>query len=217
MPPEYRVTRENWRLYPFSRWSLQHTRELVPSRPIPPSGVARPLDIAPVDLSGLSFDDGEGREINWPAFLDRTYTDALLVLHRGRIAFEHQANGMTAATPHMLFSITKSIIGLVAERLIADGAIDPSSRVADHVPEFAGTGFGPATLRHLLDMTDGTAFDEDYANPDAEVHRYSGAYWRPERGLEGVAGALAKLKHRSAARRRARSSAIAHPLRTWSA
>lgn len=193
VPPEYRVTRENWRLYPFSRWAFQHTRELVPSRAIPPSHQPRALDFAPIDLASLAFDDGEGQRITWPEFLEQTYTDALLVLHQGKIVHEYHANGMTPAKPHMLFSITKSIVGLVVERLIATNAIDPAAKVADLLPELAGTGFAPATIRHLLDMTDGAAFDEDYGNPDAQVHLYSGAYWRPERGLEGIAGALAKL------------------------
>lgn len=194
VPSEYRATRENWRIYPFSRWAFQHTRELVPSRAIPPSAQPRVLDFfAPIDLASLAFDDGEGQRITWSQFLERTYADALLVLHNGKIVYEYHANGMTPAKPHMLFSITKSIVGLVTERLIANGEIDPATKVADLLPELAETGFGPATIRHLLDMTDGAAFDEDYGNPDAQVHFYSGAYWRPERGLEGVAGALAKL------------------------
>lgn len=192
MRAEYRVTRENWRLYPFSRWAFQHTRELVPSRAISPSLTPRALSVMPVDLDSLRFDDGEGNRIGWNEFLQRTYTDALLVLHRGHIAYEYYTNGMATAKPHMLFSITKSIVGLVAERLISAGVIDPSHRVADCLPELGGTGFAKASLRHLLDMTDGADFDENYDDPDAEVHLYSAAYWRPERGLGGVAAALPK-------------------------
>ena len=193
MPAEYRVTRENWRLYPFSRWAFQHTRELVPSRALSPSPTPRALSVMPVDLGSLRFDDGEGNRIGWNDFLQRTYTDALLVLHHGQITYEYYGNGMTAAKPHMLFSIAKSIVGLVAERLISAGVIDPSHRVADCLPELGGTGFAKASLRHLLDMTDGANFDENYDDPDAEVHLYSASYWRPERGLGGVAAALPKL------------------------
>lgn len=199
VPPGYRVTRENWRLYPFSRWAFQHARELVPSRAIPPSPTPRALTTAPVDLNGLHFDDGEGNRIGWPDFLDRTYTDALLILARGRIVHEYYANGMTAAKPHMLFSITKSIVGLVAERLIDEGIVDPATTVATCLPELARTGFADASLRHLLDMTDGAHFDENYDDPAAEVHLYSAAYWRPERGLGGVAGALPKMTRRASA------------------
>ena len=197
VPPEYRVTRDNWRLYPFSRWAFQHTCELVPSRAIPPSRTPRPLAEAPMDLSRLVFDDGEGNRIGWPEFLELTYTDALLILSNGRIAYEYYGNGMTAAKPHMLFSITKSIVGLLAEQLIGEGIIDPKTVVADCMPELAVSGFAKASLRHLLDMTDGADFDENYDDPEAEVHLYSAAYWRPERGLSGVAGALPKLIRRA--------------------
>ena len=199
VPTERRVTRDNWRLYPFSRWAFQHTRELVPSRAISPGPAPRALSAMPVDLRSLRFDDGEGNRIGWDDFLQRTYTDALLVLHRGNVAYEYYANGMTAAKPHMLFSITKSIVGLVAERLIGAGMVDPGVRVADSLPALAGTGFAKATLRHLLDMTDGAEFDENYDDPQGEVHLYSAAYWRPERGLGGVAAALPKLTRSSAA------------------
>jgi len=193
VPSQYRVTRDNWRLYPFSRWAFQHARELVPSRAIAPSAAPRRLEEAPVDLGHLHFDDGEGNRIDWPDFMERTYTDALLILNRGRIAYEYYGNGMTANKPHMLFSITKSIIGLAAEKLIGEGTIDPATAVANCLPELAGTGFAKASLRHLLDMIDGADFDENYDDPDAEVHLYSAAYWRPERGLGGVAAALPKL------------------------
>jgi CubicO group peptidase (beta-lactamase class C family) len=185
LPPAVRVTRENWRLYPWSRWAFQHARELVPSRALASGPRARALPELPVAL-------------DWSDFLAATYTDAVLVLHRGAIIHEAYANGMTAATPHMLFSITKSIVGLLAELLIAAGQVDPFAKVEAHLPELARTGFAGASVRQLLDMTDGAAFDEDYANPDADVHRYSSAYWTPAAGDGGVLGALAALTGRAA-------------------
>jgi CubicO group peptidase (beta-lactamase class C family) len=149
----------------------------------------------PLPLGDLRFEDGQGGRTNLTDFLGRSFHDALLVVHRGVILFEHYANGMTAATPHMLFSITKSLIGIAAERLIASGRIDPAARVAALVPELAGSGFAPASLRHLLDMTDGVAFDENYADANAQVHLYSAAYWTP---AAGSGGALAKLSARDA-------------------
>lgn len=198
VPVERRVTRDNWRLYPFTRWAFQHARELVPSRALPRTAAPRPLAAAPVDLGRLAFDDGAGRRIDWAGFLEAGFHDALLVLHRGRLVHEHYANGMTGATPHMAFSITKSIVGLVAERSIADGALDPLVPVDALVPELAASGFAGVPLRHLLDMTDGVAFDEGYADPDAQVHRYSAAYWTPRAGHDGVLGALPGLVRRAA-------------------
>jgi CubicO group peptidase (beta-lactamase class C family) len=202
VPRELRVTRDNWRTWPFMRWGYQHARELVPSRAVTRAEIPRALPIAAapsIDWPALMFDDGEGGRIGWPEFLERTYTDAMIVLHRGSILFEHYANGMTAAKPHMVFSVTKSIVGLAAERLIAAGQLDPLARVGDVVPELAHGAFAPATLRHLLDMTDGASFEEDYANADAQVHRYSAAYWTPAAGNGGVLPALAAFAERAGA------------------
>ena len=196
--PERRVTRENWRLYPYSRWALQHTRELVPSRPIRASNAPLTLAEEPVDFGGLRFDDGTGRTINWADFARETYANALLVLHRGRIAHQSYYNGMTPHMPHHLFSVTKSFVGLVAEILIGEAVLHPQAPVTRYVPELAASGFAEARVRHLLDMTDGVAFDEDYANPDADVHTYSAAYWTPASANGGAHAALARLTRSTA-------------------
>jgi CubicO group peptidase (beta-lactamase class C family) len=193
VPIERRVTRDNWRLYPFSRWAFQHARELVPSRALPAAATPRPLPAAPVDLAGLTFTDPAGGERTLANFLATGYHDALLVLHRGRLAWAHLANGMGLDRPHMLFSVTKSLVGVAAERLLARGLLDPETKAGEAVPALAGSGFAPATLRHLLDMTDGVAFDETYADPTAQVHLYSAAYWTPQAGLGGTLAALAGL------------------------
>ena len=197
-PPERRVTRENWRLYPYSRWAFQHARELAPSRVIRRSYSPRELEEDLLDLGGLVLPDEAGGLITWNEFLTQTYTDAFLVLHRGRIIYEHYANGMTAETPHLLFSITKSFFGLLAEMLIADEALEADAQVTRYVPELAASAFAKVTVRQLLDMTDGVAFNEDYADPLAEIHTYSESYWTPQHGFGGVFEALKTLKTRAA-------------------
>ncbi|MFO1240898.1 MAG: serine hydrolase [Sphingomonadaceae bacterium] len=193
VPEQLRVTRENWRLYPFSRWAFQHTRELVPSRAVRRSTSPRALRHAPVDLAGLRFDG-----LTWEDFVTATYTDAMIVLHRGAIVYETYRNGMTPLTPHHCFSVSKSFVGLIAEILISAGRLDPQRPVTDYVPDLSASGFARARVRDLLDMTDGVAFDEDYANPDADVHRYSASYWTPSAATGGARETLAKLEARDA-------------------
>jgi CubicO group peptidase (beta-lactamase class C family) len=191
--PSLRVTRENWRLYPYSRWAFQHTRELVPSRALRRSDTPRVLPVEAMSLDALTFDDGEGHLISWESFVETTYTDALIVLHQGSIIYETYRNGMTPHTPHHCFSVSKSFVGLLAEMLIAVGKLDPAAPVTAYVPELAQSGFAQASVRDLLDMTDGVAFNEDYANPDADIHRYSASYWTPSAARGGVHEALAQL------------------------
>lgn len=193
MLPDRRVTRENWRLYPYSRWAFQHTRELVPSRALRRSDTPRALPKRLVSLDEIHIDDGEGRQLSWSAFEEETFTDAMLILDKGVIIHESYRNGMTSHTPHHAFSVSKSFVGLLAELLIADGILDPAAPATFHVPELSCGAFADASVRDLLDMTDGVAFDEDYANPDADVHRYSASYWTPAATKAGARETLAQM------------------------
>lgn len=199
VPEHRRVTGANWRTWPFNRWAFQHTRMLVPSVPLAGADMPAPLAARPADLSGLRFAGEDGETIDWETYVAATYTDAMIVLHRGAVVYETYRNGMTAATPHHLFSVTKSIVGLVAERLIADGTIAADLPTEAAVPELGKSAFAGTTLRQLLDMTDGIAFDEDYANLNSDVHRYSASYWTPEVAPGGTLPVLATLDRRDAA------------------
>lgn len=180
-PPEGQVTLANWRMAPFNRWAFHHVRELIPTVDIA-NDPARvwPLPAAPVDLSGLRLADEHDRPLSFAEFLDRTDTDGLVVLHRGRVVFEHYAHGMTADSPHILMSVSKSLLGLLAGALVAAGDLDLDRPVTDLVPEVAATAYRGATIRHLLDMRAGVAFDEDYLATSGPIVAYrKAAGWNP--------------------------------------
>jgi CubicO group peptidase (beta-lactamase class C family) len=162
------VTLANWRSPPFSRWAFQHVRELVPSADIAndPAGVL-PLPAAPVAL---------GIEEDFAA----TDTDALVVLHRGKVAYERYANGMAADTPHILMSVSKSMLGLLAGVLAEKGVLDLESDVTQIVPELARTAYRGASVRRLLDMRAGILWDEDYHAVSGPIVEYRKATnWNP--------------------------------------
>ncbi len=197
VPTDRRVTRDNWRIYPWSRWAFQHTRELVPSRGLPPSDKPRRLVEQLADLDRLRFDGGDGATISWREFEERTFADGVVVLHRGVVVHERYLNGMTPGSVHHAFSVTKSFVGLLAEILIARGVLDASAPVVDILPELGGSAFEVASVRDLLDMTDGVAFGEDYADPQSDVHRYSASYWTPGVANGGARATLATLARRA--------------------
>lgn len=178
--PEAQVTLGNWRKPPFNRWAFKHVREIVPSAEImnDPSDI-RPLASAPQDLSGVTIDAGEER-IGLQAFLDRTDTDAMVVLKGAKVLYEYYAEDMQPSTQHILMSVSKSVLGLLAGILVDRGLLDLSAPVTDIVPEVAGTAYAGATLRDLLDMRVGVFFDEDYlasAGPIIEYRKAQG--WDP--------------------------------------
>jgi CubicO group peptidase (beta-lactamase class C family) len=156
--PDTQVTLENWRSPPFSRWGFQHVRELIPSADIPndPSNV-RELPFAAVDMAGLHIEI-DGCAISLDEFLNETNTDGIVILHRGSVVLARYANDMNAETPHILMSISKSILGLLAGVLVARGVLESERAVTDAIPELKGTAYVGATIRQLLDMRTGIAF-----------------------------------------------------------
>lgn len=169
--PADQVTLANWRSPPHNRWALHHVREIVPSAEIAhdPEDVWKlPLDSA--DLSGLGLAEA----------LASTATDAMVVLHRGRIVFEHYANGMAVNTPHILMSVSKSVLGVVAAILAGQGRFDTAAPVTSLIPEVAGSAYDGATLGQLLDMRAGILFDENYEATGGAIIEYRKAQgWNP--------------------------------------
>ncbi len=168
-PAEAQVTLANWRMPPFNRWAFHHVREIVPSAEI----ANDPLDVAA--LEGVP-----GRHPALDALFEETASDGLLVLRRGRVAYERYANGMTPESPHILMSVSKSMLGLLAGILEARGVLRLEAKVTDIVPELAGGAYEGASVRHLLDMRAAVGFDEDYlatAGPIVEYRKATG--WNP--------------------------------------
>jgi CubicO group peptidase (beta-lactamase class C family) len=181
------MTPDNWRKHPFAPWAFANVAQFLPTAPVRKAGPQRPLAAGePLLLArGAAGEDATCLT----AFLRLTHADGFVVLHRGAIVYEHYAAATSAASRHLCFSVTKSVVGLLAELLLAEGAVSPDLRAGEVVSELAGTAFAAARLRDLLDMRDGVAFDEDYANPGAAIHLYSRHYWGA-----GAGGVLAGLR-----------------------
>jgi CubicO group peptidase (beta-lactamase class C family) len=111
--------------------------------------------------------------MRWDQAVEAVYSDAILVLHKGRIVHERYFGVMNPDQTHIAMSVTKSYVGTLTEMLIAEGKIDETAPVARYLPELASSGFGDATIRQVLDMTTGVDYSEDYTDPGASVVKYS--------------------------------------------
>jgi len=175
--PDGQVTLANWRTSPFNRWAFHHVREIIASADIPndPDAVS-PLPSEPMDLDGL--DVGEGMDFR--AFRAATDTDGMVILRNGKIVHESYGNGLDAHTPHILMSVSKSLLGLLAGILARRGELDLERPVSGYVPEIAATAYAGASVRQLLDMRAGVLFEEDYTATAGPIIEYRKAQnWNP--------------------------------------
>nr|WP_237740801.1 serine hydrolase [Arthrobacter crystallopoietes] len=176
------VDLQNWQTSPHLRWTFQHFAEFLPTARIsrgtgpvaelPPAGAAvRDLTVA---LPALGGPRTVGQVI------DGTDTDGWIVTRNGEVLAEEYFAGMTAETPHLLMSVSKSLVAMVAGALSHAGSLDVEAPVTAYVPALARSGYAGATVRHLLDMRSGIAFSENYLDPNAEVRLLEQAIgWAP--------------------------------------
>jgi CubicO group peptidase (beta-lactamase class C family) len=162
-------------MFPRTRWSFCHQRELVPTANIwRGAGPAHRFDTASAgDLDAIAFKTMDGRAMTWGESLAANYTDGILVLHRGRIVYERYFGALRPHLPHVAMSVTKSFTGLLAAMLQHEGALDPDSLVTRHVPEMQGTAYADTTVRQVMDMTVGVRYSELYTDPNAEIWQYA--------------------------------------------
>jgi CubicO group peptidase (beta-lactamase class C family) len=165
--------------FPQLRWTVCHFDQLMPTRrtarglgaPAPLPSELRLEEIDAVEFTPL----GDDAPMSWRASLDANYTDGIIVLHRGSVVYERYFGCLDETGRHAAMSVTKSMVGLLAEILVAEGVLDDGAPVTDYVPELAGSAFGTATVRQVMDMTTSLDFSEDYSDPDADIFAHGAA------------------------------------------
>jgi CubicO group peptidase (beta-lactamase class C family) len=170
----------NWGFPPHNRGSFQHVQALFPTARLRRGSVrATPFPRALQALGDLSFVGRDGAVKTVNAMLDTTYTDAWVVVKDGVIIAEEYRNGMAEDSHHLLNSVSKSFLGMLAGVIVADGALDPAAPLTLYLPEFGATALACTTVQQALNMTAAVRYDEYYANPYADFWRETAVLgWR---------------------------------------
>jgi len=158
--------------FPRLRWSFANFRQLVPTTQVG-RGLGPVQALPRREIQGLDklefMPIGQSAAMTWGDSFSATYTDGIVVLHRGQVVYERYAGALKPEGQHIAMSVTKSFFGIIAATLIAEGRLDETRTVASYVPELQGTAFEDATIRQVLDMTTGLLYSENYADPKAEI------------------------------------------------
>jgi CubicO group peptidase (beta-lactamase class C family) len=117
-------------------------------------------------------------EDDFDQFLTDSKTTAFLIVRDGVLVTEWYAEDRDPDALHNSFSVTKSVMSTTIGMAIEDGHISSiNDPITDYVPELLQQDprFGDITLRHLITMTSGIAYDEEGRSPYAdEVNTYFG-------------------------------------------
>lgn len=186
-PPEDRVATDAVHSEPRkTRWFIQHVRETTRTASVSSNHAhVVTLHEEPVMLDRRTVPNAEGESWTWLEMLDATDTDAIAVLQHGKLIYERYFNGMRPESTHAYYSISKSIGSCVAANLVEQGILDTTELASSYVPELAGSAYGDATVRNLLDMSVGIRYVEDYeddASDDGRLQRLYG--YKPKRSSD---------------------------------
>lgn len=120
---------------------------------------------------------------------------ALVVLKNGQVVHESYYLGTGPEDLRISWSVAKSCLSALFGIVLAEGHIDSlDDPVTKYVPELAGTAYDGATVRHILTMSSGVAFNEDYLDFWSDINRM-GRVLALGQSMDGFA---ASLKDRAA-------------------
>jgi len=184
-PPEHRARLDQVYSEPrLTHWYMQHAREM--SRTADVSSRHAPvvtLSEEPMELGEVKVGRADGDTWTFAEMLSGTCVDGVAALRQGRLVYERYFHGLKPETPHLYQSVTKALGSCVAANLVESGTLGVDDEVAAIVPELAGSAYGDATVRNLLDMSVGIRYEDELDKPEHDGARLC--------RLEGVQPSLA--------------------------
>ena len=142
---------------------------IFPFREVPRGGTVWEFEDAPLPLPDVYLFDGASRDL--AAFLERTETTGLLVVHHGAITHEQYWLGADETSLFTSWSVAKSVlsalVGIAVDEEHITSIKDP---IGLYVPALAGSGYVDVPIEDALTMSSGVDFDEDYDNPRSDIN-----------------------------------------------
>ncbi len=123
-----------------------------------------PVWALPHDEQTLEVDyNWQGQRYSTQQFLERTYTNALLVMKDGRVLSEVYRNATNEHSRFMGWSMTKSVTSVLVGCALAEGRIDSlDTPISRYLPELKGGGYEGVSIRQVMQMRSGVDYEERY-------------------------------------------------------
>ena len=127
-------------------------------------------------LQGLpiaAFSPGGEKEKTLEDFMKEQKVAGFLVLQNGKIRLERYALGHSESNLWSSLSVAKSVTSTLVGIAIKDGYIKSvDDYVTEYIPDLKGSAYDSVKIRHLLTMTAGVRWNENYTDPDADIARF---------------------------------------------
>ncbi|MFT3761501.1 MAG: serine hydrolase [Pseudoxanthomonas sp.] len=172
-PAEHLPKAEDFLLWPpnVQAYGYRIVDKLFNSRVIDKASVPAPLVYG--NRLEIEYEAG-GSRYGIPGFMDRNAISGLLVIKDGAVVVERYGLGLQPHDRWSTMSTVKSITATLVGVAVNDGAIASlDDKVTNYVPALAGSAYQDVSIRNLLTMSSGIEWNEDYADKQSHVNRYS--------------------------------------------
>ena len=167
------LTKTNWLRPPYKYWAIKNVDKLFPIGTIAKGTTISKLEKESTSLTDLKIEQFDGKVYGFEEHLDSNRTDGFLVLNKGKIIYEKYFGNMTETSPHNWFSVSKSLTGLTAAILAAEGTIDLQKPTLEYIPELKGSAWDGTIVQQLMNMEVNIHFDEAYNNPKSDAYKFA--------------------------------------------
>ena len=146
-----------------------------PTREIKAGAHPYPLVPAPKDFADFRY-RYDGMRLSLDDYMQGQRIAGLIAVQDGRVRLERYGLGNDAASRWISFSVAKSVVSMLMGAAIQDGYINSvDDPVVDYLPRLKGGAYDPVTIKHILQMASGVAWNEDYADPNSDTARAPGS------------------------------------------
>jgi CubicO group peptidase (beta-lactamase class C family) len=160
------------------RWTPEQQTEWYPaietiyrSATVKRGDQVRPLPKADRQLETLSYSHA-GTDWTIDGYMKANNVSGIMMVKDGKVVLERYGLGRKPEDRWISFSVTKSITSTLIGAAIKDGKIKSvDDAVTTYIPELKGSAYDGVTIRQFLTMSSGVKWNEDYADPNADVAR----------------------------------------------
>ncbi|MEO3877875.1 serine hydrolase domain-containing protein [Rheinheimera fenheensis] len=160
------------KLYPDIQVNtFRNIDRLFPSRTVKRGGSISPLPLSSQPLAQFSF-SLNGQQYDLYDVLSMNRVGGMLIIQNGEVQFESYQLGNDQHTRWMSMSVVKSITATLVGAAIQDGFITSlDDAIVNYLPRFEGTAYDGVSVKQLLQMSSGVAWNETYTDPASDRRR----------------------------------------------
>ncbi len=152
-------------------YNFCNMEKLFPSNEIQPASNPSPLK---EDLSFKLPDEFiyKDKSFHVGKFLEKSQSSGLIIVKNDSIRFEEYFHPLTKNGKHISWSVCKSMISAMVGVAFREGFLnDIHDPIEKYVPSLRKSGYAGTSIKNVLQMSSGIAFNEDYHNFKSDINR----------------------------------------------